>query len=261
MKLSGHMIINNGVKYDYSFIQSCLSALPICDEFIFVEGMGGDGTYEKLLDLQKHYPKKIKIIQRKWEKQHFTVLSDMTNLAIENCSGKYHYQIQADEALHERYHKQIRQFVETEEFDLLGLDVLHFYSNFHTVFKPGVYYDTFHRIARTAKFPVVRSFSDAMTLGCPDDGNRVLRHLKGVTVHHYGYVRKPRALLEKQRQMTKWWGYKELDKFLSDGEEAGKINWHQKHSPDRLRAYTESHPRPMIKWIKEREQIVQEGTV
>jgi hypothetical protein len=38
MKVSGFTFIKNAVKYDFPFIESVNSILPICDEFIIVHG-------------------------------------------------------------------------------------------------------------------------------------------------------------------------------------------------------------------------------
>ena len=116
MKLSAHMIVKNGVKFDYPFLEACESVLPICDELVVLEGYSDDETYDRLVALQRNAPK-LKIIRERWDKEHFLVLSEMTNLAIEACVGKYHLQIQADEIIPEYYHNAIRQAAEHEEFD------------------------------------------------------------------------------------------------------------------------------------------------
>lgn len=261
--LSGHLIIKNGVKYDYPFIEAIRSALPMCDEFVVVEGKGEDDTWNHLLKLQKEYPDKIKLIQGDWEKEHYEVLADMTNLAIENCTSEFHYQIQADEALHERYYRAIRTSIE-EDYDFYMLGVHHFFSNFHTIYKEGVFYDKFVRIARKSLYPKLRSYGDAMGLGCPDSNSDTLK-MKDLTqevkIHHYGYVRKPKSLIEKQDMFTKWWGVQKLDQYLENGLNNGRINWLEKHKPDKLQPYNDTHPKPFRKWINERKQAVQSGEV
>jgi len=253
------MIIKNGIKYDYSFIESCLSILPACDEFVFVEGEGDDGTYEKLLEFQAGQPK-VRVIRHPWTKEHYNVLSELTNVAIEACTGDYHLQIQADEAIHESYHAKIRQLMDTGA-DMFLFKAIHFYSGFSTIYRPGVFYDGFHRMAKRSKYPGIRSYSDAMSLGNPESDGYKMHDALDVPFYHYGYVRMPKALIEKQKQMTKWWGYQELDQYLADGEAAGKINWLQKHHPDRLEKFTGQHPTPMIPWIDARRVAVVTGEV
>jgi len=258
--LSGHMIIKNGVRFDYPFMEGIKSVLPICDEFIVVTG-GNDGTYEALVELQKSHPK-IKIFRENWDKEHFIILSEMTNKAIEKCSGVYHFQIQADECVHERYLPMIQKLC-TQEFDFAGFGVYHFYSNFDTIYMPGVFYDSFSRIGRRSIYPQLRSYSDAMSLGCPDFDSNKLRYkdARDIKIYHYGFVRKPKFLIEKQKQMTRWWGYQELDTYLEHGEQKGKIDWLEKHTPDKLQKFPEEHPAVLKEWIAERSAMVREGTV
>lgn len=256
------MIVKNGVKFDYPFIEACLSILPICDEFIFVEGYGDDGTYEKLLELQQQHPDKIKIYQEHWQKEHFSVLSELTNVCIERCKCDYHFQIQADECVHERFLPEIKKTCNTN-VDYAMFGVYHFYSNFDTIYQPGVYYDAFMRLAKRSRYPLIRSYDDAMSLGCPDYDCSKFKstEVTGIKVYHYGYVRKPKCLIEKQKQMTRWWGYQELDQYLADGDQNGQINWGQKFSPDKLRPFGEAHPAVIQNWINERSEIVKSGLV
>lgn len=261
MTLSGHMIIKNGVKYDYPFVEACLSALPMCDEFVVLEGYGDDGTYERLIELQKEHAK-IRIIREKWDKFHYEVMADMTNKCIEECKCDYHFQIQADEGLSEHYHHKIRRAIERGA-DYYTMGVLHFFGSFDKVYKPGVFYDTFIRLARRNKYPTMRSCSDAMSLGCPDSNSAHLKHvnLTDVKVHHYGYVRKPKALIEKQADVTRWWGIQELDPFLQAGLDRGHIVWEEKQTPDKIDHFHGNHPSSYRDWIAARKEIVESGRV
>lgn len=257
--ISGHMIVKNGVKFDYPFIEAALSVLPICDEFIFVEGTGDDGTYEKILEAQAANPK-IKVFREKWDKEHYDVLSDLTNIAIEKCTGDYHWQVQADECVHERYLPAIQDACRNG-FDMCYFGVYHFFSNFDTIYRPGVFYDSFIRLAHKETYPRLRSYSDAMSLGTPEYDPALFHqvHLEDIKIFHYGYVRKPKHLIEKQKQMTRWWGYLELDQYLADGEASGAINWLQKHKKESLRPFPDTHPAVIQEWIKEREELVRTG--
>lgn len=262
MNISGHMIIKNGIKFDYPFREACLSILPICSEFIFIEGNGDDGTYESLVELQKTHPR-VKLFRENWHKEHYDILSEMTNKAIEQCSGTYHFQIQADECYHEKYLPKIQAACREGNFHYAGFGVYHFFSNFDTIYQPGVFYDEFTRLAKRSTYPRLRSYSDAMSIGCPDSDSAAFtyRNMMDVKAYHYGFVRKPKHLIEKQKQMTKWWGYQELDSYLQHGEENGKIDWLEKHSPSQLRQFPEEHPAVIRDWIAERSAMVREGIV
>lgn len=260
--ISGHMIIKNGIKFDYPFREACLSILPICEEFIFIEGQGEDGTYEALLELQKQHPK-IQVYREEWVKEHYSVLSDLTNKAIERCTQPFHFQIQADECVHEQYLGKIKAMCNRDDFDFAFFGVYHFFSNFDTIYQPGVFYDRFIRVARRSLYPDICSFSDAMSLGCPSTDCKRFREVSHdrIKVHHYGYVRKPKELIEKQKQMTKWWGYQELDPYLQHGDENGKIDWMEKFRPEQLRPFPDTHPAAIQGWINERSELVKSGVV
>ncbi len=61
MKISGFTFIRNGTLLGYPFIESILSALPICDEFIVAVGDSEDDTLARIQAIGSN---KIRIIQR-----------------------------------------------------------------------------------------------------------------------------------------------------------------------------------------------------
>jgi len=102
-----------------------------------------------------------------------------------------------------------------------------------------------------------------MSLGCPDSdpSQMTKKDLQNVKVLHYGIVRKPSALIEKQMLMTQWWGYQELDAFLEEGRRTGTIDWAKKHGNDKVMLFKMSHPKCIQKWVGEREDSVRTGHV
>jgi glycosyltransferase involved in cell wall biosynthesis len=262
--LSGHMIVRNGIKYDYPFLESCLSILPICDEFIFIDGYSDDGTYEKLIEFQKTN-KKIKVLQKEWKtdkKNGYNILSDLTNYAIENCSGNYHLQIQADEAYGEEYLLKIKNLILKNKYDYFSFGIYHMWSSFEKMYAPGVFYDSFIRLAKKSSYPSLMSVDDAMSMG--NVGGKTLSTKdvsKEIKAYHYGYVRTPKALIEKQIDITKLWGIYDLDGYLQKGIETGKINWMDKHPIKNVLKFKGKHPKSMLKWIQERREIVEKGIV
>ena len=130
MKVSGFTFIKNAVKYDYPFVESVKSVLPLCDEFIIVHGDSEDSTNE-LIDSSK-----IKIINTVWDanlKKGGLILSQQTNIALDHTSGDWCFYIQADEVVHEKYHSEIRekmrQYLEDKRVEGLLFKYLHFYGN------------------------------------------------------------------------------------------------------------------------------------
>ena len=63
MKVSGFTFIRNGSILSYPFVESILSALPICDEFIVAVGDSQDDTLAKIQAIDSD---KIIIVQTRW---------------------------------------------------------------------------------------------------------------------------------------------------------------------------------------------------
>ena len=64
-KISGFTIVRNTLSQGYPFVESIISAMPVCDEFIIADGYSTDGTWEILQRLAELYPK-IKLSRDKW---------------------------------------------------------------------------------------------------------------------------------------------------------------------------------------------------
>ena len=94
------MIVRNGLKQGYPFVESIASALPICDEFLISDGYSTDGTFEVLQKLPA-LNKKIVVSQDKWPNTGLMALSEVSNILRWKCKGKHLLYMQAAEVLHE----------------------------------------------------------------------------------------------------------------------------------------------------------------
>lgn len=259
MKISGVLTVRNGEKFDYPYIQSAESILPICDEFVFCEGHSEDDTMLYINELTIKHPGKIKVVHYDWSAKHYTDIPLSTNVGIEACTGDYYINLQADEAIHEKYLDTIVRALESGS-DLYRTPILHFWSSYNKVYKPGVFYDEVYRIARRDKYPDIESIWDGMTLG--NVRNSQPSNIGNIDAKflHYGYVRKPQALLEKAAHIFPWWGY-DLDPRFHDRSKGDTLNWEAFHPELELTGYLETHPAVMQKWIAEREKAVESGTL
>ena len=113
MKISGFMIIKNGVVQGYPFIEAILSALPVCDEFLISEGYSSDETWKLLCELQEKYPDKIKLFRDKWQGKTSSgeILASMSNILKKRCKGDYCLYIQANEIIHELTIREIKDLI------------------------------------------------------------------------------------------------------------------------------------------------------
>ncbi|MFZ1280824.1 MAG: hypothetical protein WAR59_08300, partial [Ignavibacteriaceae bacterium] len=89
MKLSGFTFIKNAVKYDFPFIESVNSILPICDEFIIVHGDSEDDTTKIIESINSP---KIKVYNTVWNpelRKGGLILSEQTNIALSKTTGDW----------------------------------------------------------------------------------------------------------------------------------------------------------------------------
>src|SRR6185436_13189614 len=101
MTISGFSYIKNGFTYEYPFLQSIQSILPICDEFVIAVGNSNDGTKEAILAIGSP---KIRIIDTVWDEQlrsNGKIFAQQANIALMNTKCDWAFHIQADELIHE----------------------------------------------------------------------------------------------------------------------------------------------------------------
>lgn len=101
--ISGFTVARNVVDLAYPLIESVLSALPICDEFIISEGYSTDRTWEAVQALADRFPDKIRVRRDRWPDtpDDGRVIAAISNLALAECRSPYCLYLQANEVLHE----------------------------------------------------------------------------------------------------------------------------------------------------------------
>ncbi|MEI6123040.1 MAG: glycosyltransferase family 2 protein [Bacteroidota bacterium] len=207
MKVSGFTFIRNGVKYDYPFIESIRSILPICDEVVVAVGRSDDHTLEMI---EKINNPKIKIIETVWDetlREGGRVLADETNKALNAISADSHwaFYVQADEVFHEQDLEAIRQamirYKDDKRVEGLLFRHVNFFGSYDYVADSHKWVKDEIRIIRNDKN--IRSWKDAMSFR---NGEKVLYVKKiDATIYHYGWVKDPRTQMEKRKEFEKLW--------------------------------------------------------
>ena len=111
MKISGFTIIRNAIINDYPIVEAIKSVLPLVDEMVVLVGDSEDATEDLIRSIGDP---KIRIHHSTWDLSLRTggrVLAVETNKALRLISpdSTWAFYIQADEAVHERYHDAIKQ--------------------------------------------------------------------------------------------------------------------------------------------------------
>jgi glycosyltransferase involved in cell wall biosynthesis len=205
VKISGFSIVRNGTRFDYPYLESLRSLLPLVDELVLNVGMGDDNTLEKIIEFAKNDGQgKVIFFESDWQldkpekKRNGLILSEQTTLAVDRCSYDWCIYLQADEVIHELEIPLIRQEVEKNEKkeDVEGLlfNYFHFYGSFDVIQKSRSSYRREVRMIR--KSSGARSIGDAQSFR-KKDGKKLSVIQTAAHIFHYGWVRTPDAMKEK----------------------------------------------------------------
>ncbi len=244
MKVTGFTFIKNAVKFQYPILEAIHSILPLCDEVVVAVGDSDDGTRELVASI---HPQKIRIIDTVWDEslhQGGHVLAAETEKAfnaIGNDSDWCIY-IQGDEVMHEVGHdevyKAMLQWKDVKEVDGLLFKYLHFYGSFDYVGVASSWYRNEIRVIKNDKS--IYSYKDAQGFRKGDNQKLRVKPLNAF-IHHYGWVREPKAMQAKQDNFI---NYYHAASEVSDENKTytGEFDY---SSIDALKKFTGKHPKVM----------------
>jgi len=240
MKVSGFTILRNAVKFQYPFLESIQSILPICDEFIVNVGQSEDGTLEAIQSLGSE---KIKIIETVWEMgQGSSVLSEQTNIALNHCKGDWAFYLQSDELVHEDDLGRIKdcmiKYANDDKVDALRFKWLHFYGSHHRYRIDRGWYQKQDRIIRNNG--TLESFGDAFAFQRKDK-KPIRRASTGCFIYHYGWTNREEDMCRRYQNATAI-GY--VDQAKDNFSDTGYGDL------DRFPVYFGSHPAVMEEIIR-----------
>jgi glycosyltransferase involved in cell wall biosynthesis len=207
-KVSGFTFVRNAIRYDYPIVEAVESILPLCDEVVVAVGNSDDGT----LDLVRAIPSpKIRIVETVWDdslREGGRVLAVETDKAFRAIApdADWALYIQGDEVLHEDGIPALREALarwrDDRRVDGLLFDYRHFYGSYDYVGAGLHWYRREVRVVRND--PAIFSYRDAQ--GFRRRPNEKLRVKKvEAFVHHYGWVKHPRAMQGKQASFNRYW--------------------------------------------------------
>ena len=205
MRVSGATFVRDAVRFDYPVKESITSVLPLCDEFIVNVCDSEDQTLELIQSIPSE---KIRVIRSSWDDTLRTggrILSQQTDIALNECRGDWIFYIQADEVLHERYVKTLTRRMESclAQSDVEGLlfDFKHFYGSYFLTKDERGWYRKEIRIVRN--HAGITSWRDAQ--GFRLNGRKLRVVEAGAEIYHYGWARDPEIMLSKQKNLDRFW--------------------------------------------------------
>lgn len=142
---------------------------------------------------------RIRVVDAVWdERRRHLAYADLTNVALEACSGDWCLYIQADEVLHEDDHETIRarcvELLDDRRVDGLLFDYLHFFGDYGHVQRGQGWYPREIRVVRNGVG--IRSVRDAQSFRrTPQE--RLTVAPAHARIFHYGWVRHPELMRVK----------------------------------------------------------------
>ena len=207
VKVSGFTIVRNVITYDYPVVESILSVLPLCDEFIVSVGQSDDDTLRLINMISTD---KMKIVESVWDdslREGGKVLAAETNKAFAAVSqdSDWAFYIQADEVIHEDDLPAIKEamlkYKDDIEVDGLLFNYKHFYGSFDYIGTARQWYRKEIRVIKNNTS--ISSYRDAQ--GFRKNGAKLKVKQVNATIYHYGWVKPPAAQQAKQRSFHKMW--------------------------------------------------------
>ncbi len=198
MRVSGFTFVRDAVRLDFPVRESVASILPICDEFVVNVGHSNDGTRELVESIEDP---KISVFESEWDPALFVkgaINAQQTNLALDRCTGDWCFYLQADEVVHESDLDLLRGCMErnTDRAEVEGLlfHYYHFWGSYDRYHTCHGWYDREIRIVRN--HIGIRSWKSAQSFRLSGRKLRVVD--TGAHIYHYGWVRHPTKMKQKQ---------------------------------------------------------------
>lgn len=201
--LGGSLLIRNGIKYDYCFIEALKCLEEFCDKVIVWEVGSSDGTFQMLMDNADHNKTKIyNSSNTSWEglaERGKERLSIFTNCAIEHLERTgidYVFNLQSDEILDPKSYNWVRKAMEDRGEGYLCKRINLWKDPHHQLNVPQYRRPCSTEILRLAK-TCYRAYDDAESIAAPC----ISDYVNEIKIWHMGFIRKREIHPDKIREM------------------------------------------------------------
>jgi len=260
MLISGFTMVKNAAKLYYPIRQSIQSILPVVNEFVVALG-DCDADDKTEVEIKSINSDKIKIIKTRWDISKYpkgTENAHQTDIAKNSCNGDWLFYLQADEVVHEKYLKEIKdrchKFLIDKKVEGLLFKYLHFWGDYNHYQLAHGWYKNEIRIIRNDKdihsWESAQSFRripgfDGQNYRQQEDTYKLKVAKVDAYVYHYGWVRPPKLIRAKQKSLD----------TIHNGKD--RVDEMYKSKPDvfdygplgKLKKFDGTHPEAMKEWI------------
>lgn len=249
-KISGYICIRDGIALDFCFMEAIKSLIPVCDELIVADFGSMDGTLGEVMKLNDS---RIRILTspRIDIVRNIHWWTETLNWARLKCNYDYQLTLDADEVLSEKAYPYI--YRAAAEGRALWFHRNNYWNDpQHLAPSGSVCGDAVVRFG-PSDLPMV---SDEPHPG----GEPEIRKLAGdrrdippeLLIHHYGFIRKPDALIRKCEINLKAFFGAPQDERLLRAQAEGRP-WQELCPFDKpLQEYHGTHPEVAHQWLIER---------
>lgn len=248
--ISGFTFIKNGLTLGYPILESVKSISPLCDEVIINVGFNDkectqdDGTYKYLIE--NLVDPKYKFLKSWWDPsitKSGLILSQQTNIALNECRGEFCFYIQGDECVHEDDLAEVKIGIETmkndSRIDGLIFNYLHFFGNVDTYKYTRSLYRREVRLIRNHRG--IKSWLDAQGFRNQDNSKIKAKLIKS-RIFHYGWARLKSVMNKKVKVFDTFYHSEEKLKSQEISEFQYERSWG-------IKRYFGTHPKVMEAWI------------
>jgi hypothetical protein len=170
------------------------------------------------------------------------------NYAREHLKSDWHFQLDADEVLHEKSYDEVRRFIEQPNRSAIVTRYNFWKDHRHTIME-GICLGK--RVIRIAPARMWMPSDGYHPLG---EAVAQMSHPTGIEIFHYGFIRKRDAFFDKERRLQNYF-FNTYDPRLEAVEKI-PTNWMEEPSVGdycgNLDPYSGSHPEVARQWLKER---------
>lgn len=248
--LGGAVCIRNGDLYDFCWREAVNSLLPVCDEVCICVGSGSDDITEQDVRAWAETEAKINVCVWPWPepKGDSDFWVTWLNYARSHLKSDWHFQLDADEIVHEKSYDEIRRFIETPNRSAIVTRWNFWRDHRHTI--PDGFCCGKH-VIRIAPANMWMASDGAHPLGTKIPEMSVPT---GIEIFHYGFIRKRQEFFAKERLLQGYF-FNHYDPRLEAAEKhdgnwaamPGITGWEDKLDP-----YNGEHPAIIKPWLRER---------
>lgn len=261
MTISGFTFVKNAEKYYYPIKESIMSILPIVDEFIVALGNCDEDDKTPQL-LQSINNPKVKIINTVWDiEKYYKGMENahQTDIAKSHCSGDWLFYLQGDEVIHEKYLpvivKRCDELYNDTDVEGMIFGYKHFWGDYSHYVNSHGWYKFEIRIIRNR--PEIHSWESAQSFrkiynfdGINYRQKKNTYRLKvakvDAEIYHYGWVRPPQLMVEKNKALATIHKGKDL---VNKMDKQGLFNFDYGRL-DKLPIFNDTHPAVMKERIE-----------